>query len=198
MVEHYYSREPAAPRREREIRCTLRGREYTFITDSGVFSKSRIDPGTELLIEAMTILPHDVVLDLGCGYGPIGIVAANLASHGRVYLVDVNERACELARRNIGRNGILNAEVRCGEGLSAVDGIEFDAILSNPPIRAGKAVVYGMIEEAREHLRPGGTMWMVARTKQGARSLRARIQEVFGNAREVEKGGGYRVICTEK
>ncbi|HHV61415.1 MAG TPA: class I SAM-dependent methyltransferase [Firmicutes bacterium] len=198
MVEHYYSPKPAVPRREREIRCILRGREYLFVTDSGVFSKSRIDPGTELLIEAMTISPSDIVLDLGCGYGPIGIVAAGLAGNGRVYLVDVNERACELARGNIERNGVMNAEVRCGEGFSAVNGIVFDAILSNPPIRAGKAVVYGMVEEAAEHLRPGGRLWMVARTKQGARSLRVRIEEIFGNAREVEKGGGYRVICAEK
>lgn len=192
--DHYYSRKPASPHRYHDFEVILRGKTYRFVTDSGVFSKERIDRGTRLLIQHMEIREGETVLDLGCGYGPIGVVAADMAYPGRVYLVDINERAVELSRVNIELNQIRNAEVRAGEGFAAGGDITFDVILSNPPIRAGKRVVYALVEEAALHLKRGGRLYMVARTRQGARSLSEEIERVFGNIEEAGKGGGYRVM----
>ncbi len=164
------------------------------MTDAGVFARGKLDRGTRLLIEAVDIPEGSVVLDLGCGYGPIGIAAAVLCPTCRVYMIDVNERACGLTRRNATLNGAANVEVRCGAGFQPVKGMKFDLVLSNPPIRAGKRVLFGIIEEAAQHLKPGGRLVLVAQTKQGAKSLLRKLAEVFPTAREVEKGGGYRVM----
>lgn len=198
-MQHYFTANPTAAHDKRIITETLRGTEYTFVTDSGVFSKTRVDPGTRLLISALDLKPGETVADIGCGYGPIGVAAAALvAPGGKVYMVDVNERACELAMENILRNGVKNAEVICGDGLSGVPQVELDCVVSNPPIRAGKKVVYGMVDDAHRRLKPGGRLFMVAMTKQGAKTLKAHMEEVFGNAEDVEKGSGYRVIRSEK
>jgi 16S rRNA (guanine1207-N2)-methyltransferase len=194
MSEHYYTNKPTAGHDEAQLSVTLRGFDLTFTTDAAVFSKQRIDFGSALLIEAMQIKPTDTVLDLGCGYGPIGIVAAKLAAEGKVYLVDVNERATDLARRNLTANGVANAEVRVGDGLNAVPGILFDKVLTNPPIRAGKAVIYRMIDEALAQLKPGGEYWCVIQTKQGAPSMKKKLKETFGNVEDVEREAGYHVF----
>ncbi|MGE5593498.1 MAG: class I SAM-dependent methyltransferase [Betaproteobacteria bacterium] len=164
------------------------------MTDAGVFAKGKLDRGTRLLIEAVDVPERSLVLDLGCGYGPIGIAAAVLCPTCRVCMTDVNERACELARRNAALNGAVNTEVICGAGFSPVKGMKFDLILSNPPIRAGKRVLFEIIEGAATHLNPGGRLVVVAQTKQGAKSLLRMLAEVFPVAREVDKGGGYRVM----
>lgn len=190
---HYFAPHPASPHRVAEIRATLRGREFRFLTDRGVFSRGRVDRGTRLLIETMEIGPGDTVLDLGCGYGPIGLVAASLAPLGRVYLVDVNERAVDLARGNAFLNGLRNVEVRLGDGFAPVADLRFDVILTNPPIRTGKASVYRLFREAYLHLKPGGRFYFVARTSQGAKTLASHVQEIFGNVEELERGGGFRV-----
>lgn len=192
--EHYYSQNPTAAHKYKTLQITLRGKDYTFLTDAGVFSKDRVDRGTRLLIQHMEIAKGDTVLDLGCGYGPLGIVAADLAYEGRIYLVDVNERAVELSKENLSLNGIHNAEVLQSNGFSAIDNMRFDVIISNPPIRAGKATVYQLMEDSLAHLKEGGRLYVVARTKQGARSLSKEIERLFGNVQEVGKGGGYRVI----
>jgi len=198
LSDHYYSGRPGAAHEERRFTVTLRGMPFTFTTDAGVFSRERVDFGTRLLIETMEIGPEAVVLDLGCGYGPIGAVAARLAHRGRVYLVDVNERAVDLARRNLVANGITNAEVRLGDGLAPVQGIAFDVVVTNPPIRAGKAVVWRLIDEAHQALRPGGTLWLVVQTKQGAPSMKRRLQAVFGNVTDTARQAGYHVFRAVK
>ncbi|MEW5865829.1 MAG: class I SAM-dependent methyltransferase [Bacillota bacterium] len=192
--EHYFTKTPTSARSEREITVDSRGRRLKFVTDAGVFAKGRLDRGTRLLIETMDLSKGDIVLDLGCGYGPIGIVAATMLPSGKVYMVDINERACELAARNIIVNGLANAEVRCGDGFRPVEGMKFDVILSNPPIRAGKSTVFSLIEDAARHLKPGGRLVIVARTKQGAKSILGKMAEVFPRVEEVAKGGGYRVM----
>lgn len=181
-----------------EFTATLRGMDLCFVTDTAVFSRERVDFGSALLIEAMRIDPADTVLDLGCGYGPIGLVAARLASQGRVYMVDVNERAAALAERNLAANGVTNAEVRVGDGLEPVRGIRFDKVLTNPPIRAGKAAIYRMLEEAHEALVPTGSVWVVIQTKQGAPSMKKKLQELFGNVEDVEREAGFHVFTAVK
>ena len=134
------------------------------------------------------------VLDLGCDCGPIGIVAARISPKSEVFMIDVNSRAYELATENVRLNRIPNAKVMLGNGFEPVRGTKFDLILCNPPIRAGKSVVFPLITEAREFLSPDGRLLVVARTKQGSKSILKHMSEVFDLAREIEKGGGYRVM----
>src|SRR6266705_3539627 len=115
MSEQYFSARPKSRRRQADIHPVIRGHPFAFRTDAGVFSGDKIDRGTELLLEAIEIGPCELILDLGCGYGAIGIVAARLSEGGHVILTDVNERTVALARKNIAANGIANAEVRQGD-----------------------------------------------------------------------------------
>jgi 16S rRNA (guanine1207-N2)-methyltransferase len=194
-LSHYFTPAPAAEARlrERTIRFDDGGRTYRFRTAPGVFSRGGVDRGTRLLLEAVEPAEARSILDLGCGYGPIGIVLAGRAPRARVTLIDINPRAAALAAANIRDNGVPNAEARAGDGLAPVGGARFDLILLNPPIRAGRAVVVRLLREAQAHLAPGGRFYLVARTSQGARTLARCMAEVFAQVREVERGGGFRV-----
>jgi 16S rRNA (guanine1207-N2)-methyltransferase len=192
-VAHYFSDQPRAPSQRRTIDVRLRGRSWTFLTDRGVFSRQGIDPGTKLLIEAMRIDSADHVLDLGCGYGPIGLVAATLALRGAVVMVDVNERAVALASENAARASLDNVEVYHGDGTAPVRGRMFHVVAMNPPIRAGRDTVRRLLRESREALRPGGRCYLVVRTSQGAKTLAREMQALFPEVREIARGGGYRV-----
>lgn len=174
--------------------AVLQGHPLTFVTDAGVFSHGAIDRGTDLLVRSLRLAPDAEVLDLGCGYGVLGIVAAVIAPNGRVVMTDINVRAVELARRNVQGNAVPHAEVRLGPFYEPVAGERFDAIVMNPPIRAGRSVVLRMIDGAPGHLRAGGALWMVARTRQGARTLEAHIETTFGGCETIARGSGYRVL----
>ena len=194
MGEQYFARRPKSRRRPEETRIAVQGHPFIFRTDAGVFSRGEIDCGTELLLAALEIGPCEVILDLGCGYGVIGIVASRLSEGGHVILTDVNERAIALARQNIAANEIENAEVRLGTLYEPVADMVFNHIVCNPPIRAGRGVVDRMIAEAPTHLLDGGSLWLVARTRQGADSLRRRMAEAFGSAEIVKRGSGFKVL----
>ena len=194
--EHYFSRTPQSQGRARQLKINLRGHDFQFLTKAGVFSRTHVDRGTRLLIKHMQIRPTDRVLDLGCGWGAVGVVAARLAPEGRVLLVDINARAVELARRNLELNGLTHAKVRQGDGIESVQDEQFEVIALNPPIRAGTAVVHRLIEGAKEHLAPGGAFYLVARTQQGVLRLAAKMSVVFGGVEEVAKGGGFRLFVS--
>lgn len=193
MTQHYFSERPQVEPRRRLVRFSFQGREFAFETDRAVFSHGAVDRGTRLLLEALEIHPADDILDIGCGYGIVGAVAAALAPRGHAVLTDVNERAVELSRDNTRRNGLMNVEVLLGAGYEPVRGRTFDVIATNPPIRAGRGVVEGFIEGGPAHLKPGGRFYLVARTGMGAKTLGRIIARVFGGAEEVERGGGFRV-----
>lgn len=163
------------------------------MTEAGVFSRTRLDPGTRLLIKHLEVKPDDRVLDLGCGYGAVGIIAARLAPRGNVILADINARAVALAAENLQLNGIRNATAIQSDGYQSLGGQRFDVIALNPPIRAGLAVVYRLLEESAQHLAPGGRFYLVGRTRQGVLRLKEKIREVFGNVEEIARRGGYRV-----
>jgi len=194
LTDHYYSKHPRAAHSEHQFTAKLRGMDFRFTTDAAVFSRERVDFGSALLIQALRLKETDTVLDIGCGYGPIGLVAARLAPQGKVYMVDVNERAVALASRNLAENEISNAVVYASDGLEAVRGIEFDAVVTNPPIRAGKVKIYGMLDEAHSALRPSGSVWVVIQTKQGAPSMKKKLHELFGNVQDVEREAGFHVF----
>lgn len=169
------------------------------ITDAGTFSKDRLDPGSKLLIEALPLdFNPKTVLDLGCGYGPIGLAIAKLLPESVVYMSDINERAVELGIRNAQLNGITNVQIKPGEGFQAFPGQKFDLIVTNPPIRAGKQVIYGLVDQAYAALHDGGWLVLVIKTKHGAKSMEAKLKSVFPKVVELEKGSGYRVYGSQK
>jgi 16S rRNA (guanine1207-N2)-methyltransferase len=200
VSDHYYSNKPKSASNRQSFEAVLRSHNFRLMSDAGVFSRDGVDYGSQVLIEHMVIPTDARVLDIGCGYGPIGLTAARLAPQGHVTLIDINERAVELARHNAVTNGISNVSFAQSDLFSAVEGETFDVILSNPPIRAGKAVVHHLFVESWKHLKPGGTTWVVIRNKQGAPSARAKLEEIYGEQAviEVGKDKGYRLYCCNR
>jgi 16S rRNA (guanine1207-N2)-methyltransferase len=196
MTEHYFTGKPASKSDARVIECALRGRAFSFETDAGVFSKARVDPGSALLIEAAPEV-FGRALDLGCGWGAVGVSLAKAFPGARFVLADVNERAVALARANIERNGVLSAQAVVSDGLAAVDGA-FDAVYTNPPIRAGKQLIYRLFAEAHARLTGGGCLYVVIRKQQGAPSALAYLRGLFSSAEIVRRGMGYHVIRAVK
>lgn len=193
-ASHYFSPVSPVAARTRAIEFRDADRVYRFRTAPGVFSRTAVDRGTRLLLDTVDVSGARRILDLGCGYGVMGIVAAGRAPHARVTLVDVNPRAVALAVENVALNRAVNAQVRCGDGLAAVAGERFDLILFNPPIRAGRGVVLRLMREAHASLGAGGRLYFVARTQQGARTLGRLAGEIYPSVAEVARGGGFRVF----
>lgn len=198
MAEHYYTSKPSAGHDVHRIEETLRGHKLVFMTDAGVFSKKGVDFGSRLLVETVDLAPQAKVLDVGCGYGPIGLTAALIAKQGHVTLLDINERAVSLARRNAEHNRITNVTIEQSDLLAAVEGQWFDAVLTNPPIRAGKETVHRIFEQAHEVLLEGGALWVVIQKKQGAPSAYAKLESLFSQVEEVERERGYWIIKATK
>ncbi|MCM3399678.1 MULTISPECIES: class I SAM-dependent methyltransferase [Oceanobacillus] len=195
MSEHYFSNKPQSKTLPKTWTYQLRGKKYTFTSDVGVFSKNEVDFGSRLLIEQFQepSVPGDL-LDLGCGYGPIGIALANDFVNRQVVMVDVNERALALAEKNATINNQINTEVIQSDRLSGLPGRKFAAILTNPPIRAGKQVVHQMFEDSKKALLPDGQLWVVIQKKQGAPSAMDKIEDLFGNVDVVIKSKGYYIL----
>ncbi|OPZ87765.1 MAG: Ribosomal RNA small subunit methyltransferase C [bacterium ADurb.Bin429] len=191
--EHYYAAQPTSLSQPVIYEDTLRGIPLKLWTDRGVFSRGHTDLGSRELIKAMELAGARRILDLGCGYGVIGIAAAKLAPEAHVILTDPNERAVKLARQNLETNVVHNAEVRQGEGFDPVADEQFDVVLTNPPIRAGNAVVFSLIAAAAAHLPSGGRLYLVARTKQGARTFAKEMEKHFATVTQAGQGSGYRV-----
>ena len=191
MNEHYYTQDPSSEHDERVVRLAALGNELTFTTDAGVFSRDGLDRGTEALLDALPALSGRV-LDLGCGWGAVGVALGKKYPALDIVMTDINRRAVELARRNLAQNGV-EAEVVQGDGFASVTGA-FDAILTNPPIRAGKAVIYGLFADARAHLKPGGALYIVIRKQQGAPSALKYLREIYAEAEVIDRSGGFHVI----
>ena len=192
MTEHYYTKNPTSEHKERDVSATIFGMEFTFTTDSGVFSRDGVDPGTKTLIEALPEI-EGRALDLGCGWGAAGLPVAKKNPGCTVVMTDINERAAELSRKNAKRNGVANVEIITGDGLENVTG-KFNAVFTNPPIRAGKQKIYEMFAQCRELLVSGGCLYIVIRKQQGAPSALKYLSEIFASAEVIDRSGGYWVI----
>ncbi|MDD9272124.1 class I SAM-dependent methyltransferase [Paenibacillus sp. GCM10023248] len=198
MSEHYYTQRPTAKRDIQAAQEVLRGKTYTFLTDAGVFSKKGVDYGSKLLIETMQLKEDARVLDVGCGYGPIGLSAAAICPKGHVTMVDINERAVELSAENARRNGISNVSILQSDLLEQVKDQRFDAVLTNPPIRAGKEVVHRIFTDAYDCLVEGGSIWVVIQKKQGAPSAMKKLESIYSEVLEVSKDKGYKILKATK
>ncbi|WP_200930710.1 class I SAM-dependent methyltransferase [Bacillus sp. FJAT-28004] len=198
MSNHYYSQSPDVKHNRQVHEASLRGFSLKFMTDAGVFSKSGVDYGSQVLIDALELNANAKILDVGCGYGPIGLTSAKLAEHGQVTMIDINERAVELSRENAKLNQISNVTVLQSDLFEAVKHMKFDVIVTNPPIRAGKTVVHRIFEEGYALLEQGGSMWIVIQKKQGAPSAKAKLESLFAEVEEVTKDKGYRIFRAVK
>jgi 16S rRNA (guanine1207-N2)-methyltransferase len=199
MSEHYYSRNPSVESRPQKFTYTLRGHSLVFATDQGVFSKNEIDFGSRLLIESFRIPGVEGrILDIGCGYGPIGITLATEFPERQVDMVDVNERAIALAKDNVNRNHIHNAEVFYSNVLENVTHNGYAAILTNPPIRAGKKTVHEIFENSFSKLVENGELWIVIQKKQGAPSAIEKLKTLTPEVEIVEKSKGYFIIRAKR
>jgi 16S rRNA (guanine1207-N2)-methyltransferase len=194
-VEHYFSAAPKSEDRFGLVRACFCRRSFEFLTSSSVFSKRRIDLGTRLLVEAMVLPEVGCVLDIGCGYGAVGIAAAKFNPKMRVVLTDVNMRAVRLAKRNLELNRVANGEVRFGHLYEPVADLKFDCILSNPPVSAGMDTVKAIVSQAPKNMVEGASFQMVIRSKIGAKTLPQLFSETFGNCKILARESGYRVLA---
>lgn len=193
MADHYYSTNPASESKERIIEYDINGKKIQLITDNGVFSKAHVDFATSFMI---TTIFNDVkgnVLDLGCGYGVIGIAVSFSQNVNKVTMCDVNQRAIDLAKRNAENNNLKDFEVIESDCFLNIKQ-KYDTIITNPPIRAGKSVIYKMFEDSHLHLNDGGALYLVINKKHGAPSTIAYLKTLFDNVEVLDKKAGFNVI----
>lgn len=187
----YYEKTPTVAHDIHEIHVNLLGTPMSFMTDAGVFSKKMVDYGSQVLLKTLHFEKGASVLDVGCGYGPIGLTLAKVFST-KTTLIDINSRALDLATKNAERNGVT-AKIYQSNIYENVDET-FNHIVSNPPIRAGKSVVHEVIADAFQRLEANGTLTIVIQKKQGAPSAKAKMEEVFGNCQIIKKDKGYYIL----
>ena len=197
-ADHYYSETPKSEPKFGLITALLCGQIFEFTTASSVFSIKRIDLGTQILIENMILPQTGCALDVGCGYGPVGIAAAKFNPKLHLVLTDVNRRAVLLARKNAEKNHVFNVEVKSGNLYMPVKDFCFNAVLSNPPVSAGMETVEAIIRGAPEVMAQKGRFQMVVRSKIGKKTLPEIFIEVFGNFEVLAIESGYRVLTAEK
>ena len=176
----------------RKTECFVLGNKFTFLTDNGVFSKDGLDFGSRLLLE--TIPLEEVggkILDMGCGYGVFGIILSKLTS-SYVDMVDVNLRAMHLAERNAKLNGVSNVNIFESNVYENVSG-KYSTIVTNPPIRAGKKVVYDILMNAKDYLDENGKLFLVIRKEQGAKSLIVDLKKIY-TVEVLEKSKGFYIL----
>jgi len=190
-MEQYFTKNPITEKEIYKFDWNIGEERFYFYTSNSVFSKSGMDFGSMLLVE--TVIEDNGgfsgnILDLGCGYGPIGITLAKLLKDSTVIMSDVNERALELCSMNIKENKVENkVKVISSAAFENING-SFDIIVTNPPIRAGKDTVFSFYEGAYEHIQK----------KQGAPSTKTKLENIFGNCETVGKKSGYFILRAEK
>jgi 16S rRNA (guanine1207-N2)-methyltransferase len=199
LSDHYYTSNPGVDSNPKTWSFELRNHNYKFTSDNGVFSKKEVDFGSRLLIESFhSPEVSGNILDVGCGYGPIGIAIARDFKERTIEMVDVNERAIQLAKVNSELNLVNNVIIYKSDIFSEVKNTTFAAILTNPPIRAGKKVVHQILEESFSKLVNGGELWVVIQKKQGAPSAIKKLEEVYTEVDVLLKKKGYYIIKAKK
>ncbi len=202
-MAHYFTPVPETPSDRQTIDARIHGIDFRFISDTQVFSKKHVDFGTRLMLEtainnlSTREMRRGRLLDLGCGYGVVGIVMKRAFPAMDVWLTDVNERAVELSKENAKANQCAFLTIGTSDGFESIEG-DFQVIMTNPPVRAGKATVFSFYAGAYDHLAPGGLLYVVLQKKQGAQSSLNRLLELFGNCEVLEKDGGYWVMRSIK
>jgi 16S rRNA (guanine1207-N2)-methyltransferase len=196
-MEHYFTNDGNTKSNEEEFQVEALGSKFKFITDIGVFSKGELDEASRLLIETFDSLSTSgTILDVGCGYGAIGIILASKRPDD-VHMIDVNLRAIDLAKRNAVLNNVNNVTVYesfCYDNV----GQKFSHVISNPPIRAGKTIVHQIIAESIGYLEDNGTFTIVIGKQHGAASAGKKMEEVFGNVERIGRKKGFWILQSVK
>lgn len=193
---HYYDEEQTGPFQPFLIPIKLKDISFNVYSASGIFSLKHLDLGTETLLKYCVTPNKGRVLDLGCGYGVVGLATKLRNPDLEVVLCDVNERALKLSRKNA-QHLRLDVHVVKSNLFSNVH--MFDCILTNPPYVAGRGTLFKLITDAKDHLVPDGTLQLVARHQKGGKVLESKMKEVFGeeNVSVLGKGAGFRVYCAK-
>ena len=200
MTNYYFTKNPDVIHDEKEWTFELLNNEFKFTTDNGVFSKKTVDFGSRVLLNAFAqqeIIAGNI-LDVGCGYGPIGLAIAKDQPERQIDMTDVNELALELAKKNAGINKITNVSIFESAAYDNVTKTDYATIVTNPPIRAGKNVVHDILSGAFDHLKVGGQLFAVLQKKQGAGSAQKKMTDVFGNCEIILKDKGYYILMSVK
>lgn len=192
-MSHYFSKENQDLKSDKKhIYVEINKVHFDFVTDHGVFSKAGLDFGTRCLLDSVITCPASRVLDLGSGYGPIGIIYKHFHPEAEVLMVDINPRATSLCAENAALNQV-DVQVENRDGLSGLDE-QFNLIITNPPIRAGKQTVYRLFEDAWQHLLETGALYFVMHKKHGVQSAIKKCQSLFRQVEVVKRQSGYHVI----
>ncbi len=204
-MAHYFDQEPDVAADERLVTFSYADKEFVFHSSAGVFSKNHLDDGSRALLDGVRkffteqmISPEGSLLDLGCGYGVIGIVLKRLYPKLTLVLADINERAVALAKSNTRENRIGYTEVLQSDGWRGLQGRSFDWVVTNPPIRAGKKTVYAFFAGAADQLNTGGRFFTVVAKHQGADSAKKELQRLFGHCEVVSRSKGFHVLMAQK
>ena len=198
-MSHYFKEDPNLASNIKTITYEVNGLTMNLFTDNGVFSKNKVDEGSLAFLKV--ILPLNLgsnILDLGCGYGTIGLTLAVVKKEARITLADINSRALALCRRNAELNSVSQrVTILQSDIYTKIEG-KYDSIVINPPIRAGKSVTYKMYEEAKQYLIDGGSLLIVIRKAQGAESAAKYIESIFGNVKLLDRHKGYHIYQAVK
>ncbi len=194
-MSHYFSeKHEGLEKDERTLSFLQAGREFVFTTARGVFARNEVDFATRLLIETVEVgRKTESLLDLGTGYGVIGVVLGALHDL-EVVMTDVNERALALAEKNLEKNGV-RARVLKSDGFAALRDERFDLIVTNPPIRIGKERLFPILDHACDHLSEGGALWLVCHKKHGAKTLKAHLEKTYDVETVKRKKGFHVFVC---
>ena len=197
-MSHYFTNDDQKSN-EKEFQTEILGKKFKFITDIGVFSKGELDDASRFLIETVApTMPKGDVLDVGCGYGAIGISLASSSPESTVHMIDINLRATNLAQRNAENNRINNIQVYESNLYQNVEKKSFTTVVSNPPIRAGKKVVHDILTGAFDYLVSGGALTIVIGKQHGAASAEKKMEEVFGNVERLDRKKGFWILQSVK
>ena len=196
-MSHYFVNDENVKSDKRKLFFNYNDRNFSFFSDNGVFSKNEIDEGSEFLLDTyFKFGKKGSVLDVGAGVGVLGITISIL-NDCDVCMLEINKRAVDLCEQNISLNKAHRCEVRESDVYEKASG-KYDIVISNPPIRAGKKVVFEILERAKEHLNDNGELWAVIRKNQGADSAKKRMMEVYGNCEIIKRNKGFYVLKSIK
>ena len=194
MASHYYSKnQDDLESNPSFYQFNFKGESFKFKTDNGVFSKDYIDYGSFAMLKEFK--PNNIdlpILDMGSGYGPIGIVVSRLYNK-HVVMAEINERAYNLSLENI-KNNNADCEAYNSNLFEKIEGFKFSSVITNPPIRAGKAIVLSIYDGAYKQLEVDGELWVVIQKKQGAPSSKEYLEKLFGNCEIINRDKGYYIL----
>ena len=202
-MEHYFCENPNIKSKRKNISFNFFNKDYSFLTDNGIFSKDHVDNGTIILLKSIIkyLMKNNTknldILDIGCGYGVVGIILKNIFSDINIYLSDINNRALELCNENLKLNGIKDYKIIKSNLYDNISN-NFDIIISNPPVRTGKENIFKLYDKSFKHLNKNGIFVCVIMTKHGAKSTQKRLEQIFSNVTCDTIEQGFRVYIAKK